>query len=388
MKIRRAVILLWSAPVIASGCFDTKVVYSDKDEPGGSSAAGGRLPAPGFDSSRCLECAAEECEDEYAACERSASCVKAAECLFECDSSDAFCASDCLKSDDPEAITNGGLLAACAYSRCADCTTELIGGNGGDGGAPASSGGAPSFGGSSASAGKPAQGGRAGSGGSAPQAGRAGASGGASAGSGGVGGAGAGVQWLSFDGSWAGETMPPNDALRVNGTFYAYGDDCATLRWDPETRCVSGILCQSYPPDYENWGIAIGFDFRNTGMEGDPPNTKLLWNPEDVGARGIAWEIRGTAPAFQIWVLNMDPSWQGQCSEDMCEIAGPPDGVSSPALRGQLSFDQLQKDDWGSAGERYVFDRSAVHALQFKLPAVVAGAASFDFCIERLGIVL
>jgi hypothetical protein len=84
----------------------------------------------------------------------------------------------------------------------------------------------------------------------------------------------------------------------------------------------------------------------------------------------------------------MDPSWEGQCSADSCEIAGPPDGVSSPALRGLLRFDQLQKDDWGGAGERYIFDRAAVHALQFKLPAIVAGAASFDFCIERLGIVL
>jgi hypothetical protein len=206
------------------------------------------------------------------------------------------------------------------------------------------------------------------------------------AGTGNAGSSGAsGVTWLELSGSTAPSSSAINAELGIEGSFYAYGDDCSKLVWDDQGRCASGTLCDP-AISLDNWGISIGFDFRNTGPDGTPPNAKLIWNPDDFKARGVAWRIRGKAPQLQVWVLNMAPSWQGQCTGMPCEIVGPPDGVAPAALNGELDFDNMIKDTWGS-GVEYTFDPAAVHALQFKIAAVKVGAVAFDFCIDALGIV-
>jgi hypothetical protein len=222
--------------------------------------------------------------------------------------------------------------------------------------------------------------------GGAPAAGAAGQSGGSAGATGQAGDSGApGITWLDLDGSSAPASSAVNAALDIEGAFYAYSDGCSQLTWVEETRCASGVLCD--PQNLANWGMAVGFDFHNTGATGTPPNTKLIWNPNDVGAVGVAWRIHGTAPKIQLWVLNMDPSWHGQCNAMTCEIAGPPDGVAPAPLEGSLLFDHMVKDDWGGTGISYTFDPAAVHALQFKLAAVQVGQATFDFCIDALGII-
>jgi len=195
------------------------------------------------------------------------------------------------------------------------------------------------------------------------------------------------ISWLSLAGSEAPATAQPNQRLGIQGSFYAYWDGCADVHWDAATRCINGKLCNPHVQP-EAWGVAIGFDFRNTGENGSPPDTKLLWNPNDFGARGVAWRVSGpSAPAFQVWVLNMDPSWGGQCDAMTCEIEGPPDGEDSAALEGELLFSAMVKDDWNGSGISYAFDPAAVHALQLKLPAIRAPNATFDFCIDEVGIV-
>lgn len=201
------------------------------------------------------------------------------------------------------------------------------------------------------------------------------------------GGAPSRVTWLSLQGSDAPASEQPNGDLHIAGRFYAYADACAELHWDEATRCASGQLCD--PLGGENWGIAVGFDFNNTGEEGSPANAKRTWDPRDVGALGVAFKIGGQAraPGFQIWVLNMDPVWGGECTAMTCEIAGPPDGRRLLPLEGELWFDDMRKDDWGGAGERYEYDPAAVYALQLKLPAIEVGPASFSFCVDALGII-
>ena len=207
-----------------------------------------------------------------------------------------------------------------------------------------------------------------------------------------VAGAGAGnvpsVTWLTLQGSQAPSTESTNAELGINGSFYAYADECATLTWDEATRCASGTVCP-VGANFENWGVAVGFDFNATGSDGEPPDSKLVWNPDKVGARGVTWRIRGTAPSRQVWVLNMQPSFRGQCNIMTCEIAGPPDGTATPGLEGELLFAHMVKDNWGGGGTPYVYDPAAVFALQFKLPAINidASSARFDFCIEALGVV-
>ncbi len=195
-----------------------------------------------------------------------------------------------------------------------------------------------------------------------------------------------GVTWLALDGELAPASLEPNAELAIDGRLYAYADDCATLDWDPETRCATGTLCIA-GPNFQNWGVAVGFYFKATGPDGTPPDTKYTWNPTTAEVRGVAWRISGTAPALALWVLNMDPAYQGECAEETCEIVGPPDGTSTPKLEGTLSFSSLHKDDWNGSGIVYEFDPAAVHALQFKLPAIVAGEADFSFCIDELGLV-
>lgn len=194
------------------------------------------------------------------------------------------------------------------------------------------------------------------------------------------------VTWLTLVDSQAPSTEAPNDLLGIDGALYAYGDGCAVVDWDPATRCASGRLCTT-GGNFENWGVAVGFDFHATGPNASPPDSKLVWDPEEAGVRGVTWRISGNAPGMQLWVLNMAPGFHGQCGEQTCEIAGPPDGAATPSLQGSLLFDNMVKDYWGGSGEPYTYDPAAVFALQFKLPAVNVGSASFDFCIDALGVI-
>jgi hypothetical protein len=256
---------------------------------------------------------------------------------------------------------------------------------------PADEGGAPSTsGGASSDAGQTASDAGAETGGSAIGGfGGASVAGAPSSGSAGQpsGGQPSRVTWLSLQGSEAPASEQPNADLHIAGRFYAYKDDCAELHWDESTRCATGQLCD--PLNGENWGIAVGFDFNNTGEEGSPANAKLTWDPRDVGALGIAFKLGGQAraPGFQLWVLNMASVWNGECTAMTCEIAGPPDGRRLLPLEGELLFDDMQKDDWNGAGKPYDFDPAAVHALQLKLPAIEVGAESFSFCVDALGII-
>ncbi len=283
---------------------------------------------------------------------------------------------------DIQRLPEGGLAVAAAGA-AGDASGGMATDAGADGqaGSPLDIGGAPSGrGGASTTGGASSRGGTNGAGGSATNGG---------VGAGGAvarGGASAGVDWLTLEGDTAPRSLAPNDALGINGAFYVVHDSCARVSWDAATRCVSGELCD-IGPQYLNWGIAVVFDFNTTGPEGSPPNTKLPWKYEDIGAKALAWEVSGVAPSLQLWVLNMDPGWNGQCDSVTCEIEGPPDGSSGIAKQGQLSFDGMRKDDWGGSGTNYVFDPALVHAVQFKLPALLAGAQSFDFCIERFGVV-
>jgi hypothetical protein len=235
-------------------------------------------------------------------------------------------------------------------------------------GQPASEGGTPTGGGVTAA-------GRGGGAAGSPLSGASTAGGAVSSG----GSGGAGVSWLALQGNVAPTNDPANGELGIDGHFYAYADGCATLAWDETSRCATGKLCDSLGG--ENWGVAIGFDFVSSH------DIKLTWDPRDVSALGVAFELHGSAPGLQLWVLNMDPIWNGECSAMTCEIAGPPDGRRSLPLAGQLLFDTMQKDDWGGGGIRYEYDPAAVHALQFKLPSIEVGAASFSFCLDALGIV-
>jgi hypothetical protein len=243
----------------------------------------------------------------------------------------------------------------------------------GFGGTPASAGAPHTNGGA-----KPNGGGfNAGSGGK--NTGSAGTTG--QAGSGGM----SSITWLGLSGSSAPSSFAVNAELGIEGSFYAYSDECSQskLTWDAQNRCASGTICK---PGGNNWGVSIGFDFHYTGSVGTPPDTKLTWNPQKVGARGIAWRIHGTAPKLQVWVLNMDPSWQGQCNGMPCEISGPPDGIVLAPLNGELHFDNMMKDDWGNTGIPYQFDPAAVFALQFKISSLAVGDVEFNFCIDELGI--
>jgi hypothetical protein len=197
-----------------------------------------------------------------------------------------------------------------------------------------------------------------------------------------------GVNWISFEGSWADSSVAPNGALGISGAVYAFGDSCAQLTWNEATRCVSGTLCDP-GPTFANWGIAVGFDLHNTGAAGMPPNTKMPWSAAAVNATGIAYQVSGTAPGLQVWITNMDPMWNGMCMADDCAINGPPDGTRSATLTsvGNLYFNGLVKDDWGGTGTIYAFNPANMLAVQFKMAAVVSGPVPFSFCIDRIGII-
>jgi hypothetical protein len=365
-------------------CFETKVITPDSEEDGGGktsasagSHAGGAAGGTGFQSKACGDCQKAACASEYSKCDTA--CHDYYSCLFGC-GTDAGCISRC--TAPAQAIADATTLAACAAQSCTVECAPPIGAGGttsmGSGGRSGSGGETLGSGGSATA-----------NGGALSGNGGAKASGGASFGGGPTGAGGlatSGVNWLTFENSRAPSSAAPNSDFGVDGVLYGYTDGCSSLTWDEETRCATGVLCDP-GPTFSNWGAGVGFDFRNTGDEGTPPNTKRTWNPTEFGVRGVAWEITGVAPALQLWVLNMDPSYSGECSSTTCDIAGPPDGNPTPPLVGQLLFNNMRKDDWGGSGIVYSFDPAAVHALQFKLPAVIAGPATFAFCVKRVGLV-
>ena len=384
MKSRNILYLCLTCAALPTACFKTEVINASPDEQAGGTSGftgAGGVGNPGggssFTSKACTECEKANCANEYERCQASAACDDYYACLFDC-GTDANCLARCTAG--PDAIATATDLAACAVQQCTSACSGSAGAPGAMGGKSGSGGGAP--GGGSSGHGGAGSGGKASFGGATSSGGKA--SFGGAPGSGGE--PNAGITWLTFDKNNAPPTLAPNGDFGIQASLYAYSDTCATLTWDDATRCATGMLCAP-GPDFANWGAAVGFDFYYTGENGTPPNSKLTWNPVEHGVRGIAWEISGTAPALQLWVLNMDPAYHGVCSEKSCDIAGPPDGTATPQLAGQLLFSNMRKDDWGGSGIVYTFDPAAVHALQFKLPAVIAGAAPFSFCVNRIGFV-
>jgi hypothetical protein len=351
---------------------------------GGKSGGGGKS---GVDDSACFDCADAPCSSEASACDATRGCRGVLSCILGCDAGDPQCQVDCVPQTSEGAMAYS---AAVTYYSCAafECATECVpgaGGTGGDGG-----------GGNAGTGGANGGTGPAGGGGGVGGTGTGGVATGGNAGSlptGGTGGdpltPGSGIHWLTFDGSWADPSSDPNGPLQISGSMYSYGDGCATVAYDMATRCVSGVLCDP-GPEFANWGMAIGFDFHNTGAEGTPPNTKMPWNAPGVGAVGVAWQVSGTAPGLQVWLTNMDPMFGGQCMLDECAINGPPDGKRSTVLgvTDSASFNNLVKDDWGGMGTVYAFNPANILAIQFKLAAVVSGPVTFDFCIDRIGVIL
>jgi hypothetical protein len=358
---------------------------------GGKSGGGGKS---GVDDSACFDCADAPCSSEANACDATPGCRGVLSCILACDAGDAQCQVDCVPQTSAGAQAYS---AAVTYYSCAaiECPTQCVPGTGGTGG-----------GGSGGNAGTGGGGTGGAIGGTGPAGGGGGVSGtdagggvtGGNAGTpptGGTGGdggpltPGSGIHWLSFDGSWADPASDPNGPLQISGSMYAYGDGCATVAYDMATRCVSGVLCDP-GPDFANWGMAIGFDFHNTGAEGSPPNTKMPWNAPSVGGVGVAWQVSGTAPGLQVWLTNMDPMYSGLCMVDDCAINGPPDGKRSTVLgvTDSANFNNLVKDDWGGMGTVYAFNPANLLAIQFKLAAVVSGPVTFNFCIDRIGVIL
>jgi len=194
------------------------------------------------------------------------------------------------------------------------------------------------------------------------------------------------VNWLTLVADGAPPSQGVNGALNVNGVLYAYGDGCATLSWDPTSRCVVGNLCLA---NSLNWGVAVNFDFNNSGATGVPANTKYAWNANTVGAAGLAWQAIGQAPnGFQVWVLNMDPIFGGACTAQSCDINGPADGTGIASDSGQISFLSMQKDYWGGTGVSYVFNPTDISAIQFKLPAAISSLdTTYELCIDAIGVI-
>lgn len=319
----------------------------------------------GIDVHACLSCAESACSGEASACKAATGCDDIIQCMIGC-GKEATCLSKCNANASADANAKSLAYQGCAFTSCAsDCLYSGSTGTGGGGGI----GGGGNGGSSGASTG-----------------GRAGSSGTTGTGGSGVVELISGVNWLGLLGDAAPPTSGPNGKLGINGVFYAYGDGCATVNWDPPSRCVSGELCMA---SAANWGVSIGFDFVNTGDSGTPPNTKLAWNASSVGATGFAWETNSPITySFQFWVLNMDPTWNGQCSAAECNINGPPDGTSSASQKGQLMFADMVKDNWGGTGTAYVFSPASVSALQFKIPAATDSlSTSYELCIDRLGII-
>ncbi len=336
---------------------------------GGPSNGSGQATSSGVDFDACFACGDQACASEANAC--NSACRGLLDCVFGCEAGDSNCQLDCVpENGQPEA------QAAVAYYACTmqKCVNECV---------PQAN--TPAVTSSSSSVTNAAN--TASVETSATSTTSVAGTTGAASTTGSVTPM-TGINWLSLDGSWADPAAGVNGALNISGAVYAYGDACASVNWDPDTRCVSGTLCEP-GSDFANWGMAVAFDFHNTGESGTPPDTKMAWDANAVGAVGVAWQVSGTAPGLQVWVTNMDPSWNGQCSADECAIDGPPDGKTTTVLGApdQMLFSSMVKDDWGGAGTSYSFSSSSILTLQFKLASVVSGATAFDFCIDQIGIV-
>jgi hypothetical protein len=190
------------------------------------------------------------------------------------------------------------------------------------------------------------------------------------------------IRWLTLDGALAGGASEPNATLGIDGKFYGYADSCALsyMTYTASSRCLSGTLCDT-GTNFENWGVALGFDFLNVD------GVKYVWDPSAVDAIGLAWVISGSVTALQLWVQNMDSSWNGVCSAESCAIDGPPDGDDAIGSTGELYFDSMVKDYWNGSGTSYVYDPAADYSLQFKIPTVNVPGATYGFCIEQLGLI-
>jgi hypothetical protein len=309
----------------------------------------------------CVACAETQCRDEARRCAAATGCMGLVNCVIGCQD-DASCVAACASGASATTAVEAQGYVACAYGRCLEeCTPGGVV--------------TPGTGGRSADPGTGGRGVGPGTGGRVVGPGTGGS------GVPGTGGASStlvpGVNWLVLNENAASESQFPNGALGINGVFYAFGDNCASLSWNPVSRCLSGVLC---PFSATTWGVAIGFDFRNSG------DIKYPWNAPAAGARGVAWSVSGTS-SFQVWITNMDPIWGGQCSAATCNINGPPDGTSSPAFDGSLSFTGLVKENWGGAGVIYTFDPANILALQFKVPSATLGSTTFQICVDQLGIV-
>ena len=333
----------------------------------------------GLDVQACTACAEGTCTNESRECKAASGCEDVIQCMIRC-GKDAVCLSKCNAGASADANAKSLSYQACAFTRCAD-KCLITGGTG--------AGGSTGAGGNGAGGGKGGNAGRSGGAGGDTTPNTGGRSG--NGGTPGTGGSAAvelasGTNWLGLAAEAAPPTLGPNGKLGVNGVVYTYGDGCATISWDAVTRCISGELCLA---SAANWGVSIGFDFNNTGESGTPPNTKVAWDANAVGATGFAWETRSpSGTSFQFWVQNMDPMFNGRCSATECSINGPPDGTSSASPKGQLSFGQMVKDNWGGTGTAYVFNAAAISALQFKIPGAASSlSTSYSLCIDRLGVI-
>ncbi len=341
----------------AEECWSTSTVGAPSSTPNPSTGAAGSIG-----SAQCQSCSEGSCSAQRSACDQAAGCSDAFDCASACSPTDGDCLQDC--SAAAAGLSQEAQLAGSNYSTClvSSCGNECFGADLGD--LPTSPSTNPTTPPAASTPSEP-------SGPGVPPA---------------TGQLVSGTNWLSFDGDWADASAFPNGDLNISGSMYAFGDDCATLNWDPVSRCVSGELCDP-GPDFANWGISVGFDFHNTGEEGSPPNAKKTWDAAAAGAVGVAWTISGSAPSLQAWITNMAPSHGGVCTVDACDISGPPDGDPAASTSGELYFSSLRKDDWGGSGTDYTFDPAAILALQFKLPAVKAGATSYSFCVDAVGII-
>ncbi len=376
-----------------SGCNADSSGGSGDGSSGESGNNGSGGSNTGVDYDACFSCGNQACPSQASSCDSATGCRGLLDCIFACDQGDANCQLGCAPSDgnSPEAA------AAASFYSCAivQCTQQCVPqvqtptSSGAGGGSSTTSASGSSTSGVTATSGT-------GGGGSSSTNTASNTSSNPSTSSdtsttsttGGTTTLQSGINWLTFDGNWADPEAGVNGDLNISGVLYTYDDGCATVNWDPTTRCVSGTLCDP-GADYANWGMAVGFDFHNTGEDGTPPETKFAWSASSVGAQGVAWQVSGYAPGLQVWITNMDSSWAGECAADDCTIDGPPDGTTYTSLGApdQMSFSSMVKDDWGGSGTAYTFDPDQVLAMQFKLASVVSGAVSYDFCIDQIGIV-
>lgn len=346
---------------------------------GTSGGPSGGASGAKIDTKACLACGDKSCSSAASTCKAASGCEASLSCFLNC-GTDANCTAGCAKGLSADSGSKALSYYSCAVTQCMD-DCVYVPGSGGSGNASGS--------GNSGESGD-AAGSNNGSGGSGNHAGGVNSSGGTSH-SGGSAGAPSGeltsgTNWLTLLADGAPPDLGVNAKLKINGVFYAYGDGCATLHWDAATRCVSGDLCLS---SESNWGVAVGFDFNNSGATGMPPDTKHAWNANAVGVKGLAWSGTSFTPrGLQVWVLNMDPIYKGACSMMSCDINGPPDGVANAKASGQLSFAAMVKDDWGGTGEAYTFDATDISAMQFKVTSPLSSLdTSYELCINELGVV-